>query len=99
MHKFDEMYETLPANGLSLTQSQGQSQSQSQSKPPSVPGDGVVRPHYESYARWLSRQSDEAMRLRRDEAEMIFRRVGITFAVYGDKEAFTNLAQACSHYG
>jgi uncharacterized circularly permuted ATP-grasp superfamily protein len=27
------------------------------------------------------------MRTRRDEAEMIFRRVGITFAVYGDKDA------------
>ena len=45
-----------------------------------------VRPHYAPYARWLASQHDAAMRARRDEAEMIFRRVGITFAVYGDKD-------------
>jgi uncharacterized circularly permuted ATP-grasp superfamily protein len=46
----------------------------------------AVRAHYRDYARWLGRQSGELMRARRDQAEMIFRRVGITFAVYGDKE-------------
>ncbi len=45
-----------------------------------------VRPHYKSYLDWLSRQDPQAMRGRREEAEMIFRRVGITFAVYGDKD-------------
>ena len=45
-----------------------------------------VRDHYEVYSRWLQRQSAETMRGRRDEAEMIFRRVGITFAVYGAKD-------------
>lgn len=45
-----------------------------------------VRPHYAPYAQWLASQNDAAMRARRDEAEMIFRRVGITFAVYGDKD-------------
>ena len=45
-----------------------------------------VRAHYRSYDRWLQRQDDALMRARRDEAEMIFRRVGITFAVYGDKD-------------
>jgi len=40
-----------------------------------------VRAHYRSYQRWLARQSDETMQARRAEAEMIFRRVGITFAV------------------
>jgi uncharacterized circularly permuted ATP-grasp superfamily protein len=38
------------------------------------------------YAEWLKRQPAEAMRSRRAEAEMIFRRVGITFAVYGAKD-------------
>jgi uncharacterized circularly permuted ATP-grasp superfamily protein len=47
---------------------------------------GVVRPQYEVYAEWLKRQPAEAMRSRRAEAEMIFRRVGITFAVYGAKD-------------
>jgi uncharacterized circularly permuted ATP-grasp superfamily protein len=46
---------------------------------------GSVRMHYEPYARWLAEQPDDAMRKRREEAEMIFRRVGITFAVYGAK--------------
>ena len=45
-----------------------------------------VRAHYRSYAHWLSQQAEESMRMRRDEAEMIFRRVGITFAVYGAKD-------------
>ncbi|MDO8250626.1 MAG: circularly permuted type 2 ATP-grasp protein, partial [Rhodoferax sp.] len=45
-----------------------------------------VRAHYQSYQRWLARQSDSAMEARRAESEMIFRRVGITFAVYGDKD-------------
>ena len=43
---------------------------------------GSVRPHYEAYQRWLTKQPADAMQARRAEAEMIFRRVGITFAVY-----------------
>ena len=45
-----------------------------------------VRDHYRTYERWLQAQPQELMRDRRDEAEMIFRRVGITFAVYGAKD-------------
>jgi uncharacterized circularly permuted ATP-grasp superfamily protein len=45
-----------------------------------------VRPHYEAYQRWLSKQPADAMQARRAEAEMIFRRVGITFAVYGEQD-------------
>ena len=45
-----------------------------------------VREHYRGYDRWLARQPGELMASRREEAEMIFRRVGITFAVYGDKD-------------
>ena len=45
-----------------------------------------VRAHYQAYAEWLAGQSDISMLARREEAEMIFRRVGITFAVYGDKD-------------
>jgi uncharacterized circularly permuted ATP-grasp superfamily protein len=46
----------------------------------------AVREHYRTYDRWLGSQSDATMRARRDEAELIFRRVGITFAVYGAKD-------------
>ena len=47
---------------------------------------GEVRDHYKGYARWLVEQPPEVMADRREEAEVIFRRVGITFAVYGDKD-------------
>jgi uncharacterized circularly permuted ATP-grasp superfamily protein len=45
-----------------------------------------VREQYRVYDEWLKRQPTESMQSRRSEAEMIFRRVGITFAVYGDKD-------------
>ncbi|GAA4429267.1 circularly permuted type 2 ATP-grasp protein [Acidovorax lacteus] len=52
-----------------------------------LPFDGSdVREHYQRYGHWLSRQPEAAMQARRAEAEMIFRRVGITFAVYGAKD-------------
>jgi uncharacterized circularly permuted ATP-grasp superfamily protein len=46
----------------------------------------TVREHYRTYDRWLSQQPRDMMKSRREEAEVIFRRVGITFAVYGDKD-------------
>jgi uncharacterized circularly permuted ATP-grasp superfamily protein len=46
----------------------------------------TVRDHYKTYDRWLASQPRDLMRSRREEAEMIFRRVGITFAVYGAKD-------------
>jgi uncharacterized circularly permuted ATP-grasp superfamily protein len=45
-----------------------------------------VREHYLGYARWLADQPRDVMLSRREEAEVIFRRVGITFAVYGAKD-------------
>ena len=48
--------------------------------------DAAARAHYQGYAQWLSQQPADVMRLRREEAEIIFRRVGITFAVYGAKD-------------
>jgi uncharacterized circularly permuted ATP-grasp superfamily protein len=46
--------------------------------------EGSVRGHYRAFKGWLDTQSDEALAAKRAEAEVIFRRVGITFAVYGD---------------
>ena len=45
-----------------------------------------VREHYRGYDRWLAQQANDVMLSRREEAEVIFRRVGITFAVYGAKD-------------
>ncbi len=46
----------------------------------------TVREHYRGYQQWLAQQPGDVIRARREEAEMIFRRVGITFAVYGAKD-------------
>ncbi|MCE2657816.1 MAG: circularly permuted type 2 ATP-grasp protein [Rubrivivax sp.] len=47
---------------------------------------GAVREPYAQYERWLQAQPADVMHARRNEAEVIFRRVGITFAVYGAKD-------------
>ncbi len=47
-------------------------------------GKPVPRRHYREFAQWLARQSSESMAHKRAEADLIFRRVGITFAVYGN---------------
>ena len=46
--------------------------------------DGAVRPNYRGYESWLNGQSPETMANKRAEADLVFRRVGITFAVYGE---------------
>ena len=44
----------------------------------------IIRPHYREFADWLDTQRPEVVAQKRAEAELIFQRVGITFAVYGD---------------
>ena len=56
------------------------------SRLPATGDAGEVRAHYQTYAHWLQAQDPQLMAARRAEAEVIFRRVGITFAVYGDKD-------------
>ncbi|WP_340110020.1 circularly permuted type 2 ATP-grasp protein [Pikeienuella sp. HZG-20] len=46
--------------------------------------DGVVRSPYEGVSRWLEETGAAALMLKTEEAEAIFRRIGITFAVYGE---------------
>jgi uncharacterized circularly permuted ATP-grasp superfamily protein len=43
------------------------------------------RPHYRDYADWLAAISADQMAAKRAEADLIFRRIGITFAVYGEQ--------------
>ncbi|WP_459761409.1 circularly permuted type 2 ATP-grasp protein, partial [Lacticaseibacillus paracasei] len=40
---------------------------------------------YQTYRRWLSETPDERIARKRAEADIAFRRVGITFAVYGEE--------------
>jgi uncharacterized circularly permuted ATP-grasp superfamily protein len=44
----------------------------------------TVRRHYREFETWLAEQPAETIAHKRAEADLIFRRVGITFAVYGN---------------
>lgn len=47
---------------------------------------GSVRPSYAGVAKWLAEVNPEQLERRRLEAELFYRRGGITFAVYGDAQ-------------
>lgn len=47
--------------------------------------DSGVREHYRAFSDWLQAQSAVSLADKRAEADLIFRRVGITFAVYGSE--------------
>jgi uncharacterized circularly permuted ATP-grasp superfamily protein len=49
--------------------------------------DGGVRPAYGELSRWLEEVPADVLDYRRREAELLFRRIGITFAVYGEADA------------
>ena len=46
--------------------------------------DGRVRPAYAELDTWLSGVQPDVLSYRRREAELLFQRIGITFAVYGE---------------
>jgi uncharacterized circularly permuted ATP-grasp superfamily protein len=46
---------------------------------------GGLRPHYEGFAAWLAAISPERLASKQAEADSAFHRLGITFAVYGEK--------------
>ena len=48
--------------------------------------DGSIRPVYGKIARWLASTPAGVLAARRSQAELLFRRIGITFAVYGEGE-------------
>ncbi|NBT35202.1 MAG: circularly permuted type 2 ATP-grasp protein [Betaproteobacteria bacterium] len=45
----------------------------------------LPRPHVERFWNWLMSQSPESLSQARQDADLLFRRVGITFNVYGDE--------------
>lgn len=49
--------------------------------------DGSARAAYATLLGWLERQSQSGIRQKQQEADAIFRRLGITFAVYGAAES------------
>jgi uncharacterized circularly permuted ATP-grasp superfamily protein len=49
--------------------------------------DNMVRAPYSELAAWLDQIPPSVLDQRRREAELVFRRIGITFAVYGETDA------------
>jgi len=54
-------------------------------------GADQIRPLYRQIARWLDETPPDVLASRRAQAEYMFRRIGITFGVYGDKDAAERL--------
>lgn len=52
---------------------------------------GGVREHYDAYNAWLAQTDSERIKRKRAEADALFHRVGITFAVYGEAEGTERL--------
>ena len=48
------------------------------------PDGGTVRSPYQRVSQWIEQTGLDMLRQRSAEAEAIFRRIGITFAVYGE---------------
>ena len=48
---------------------------------------GGTRDAYLRLKEWLDTSPADLMSLRRSQAELFFRRIGITFAVYGDEQS------------
>src|SRR5438270_9115699 len=53
--------------------------------------DGLTRAAYQELAGWLGKIPRDVLQQRRREAELLFRRIGITFAVYGEAESTERL--------
>ena len=58
---------------------------------------GAIRPHYQSFANWLHAQTPQALAKKHAEADLLFHKVGITFAVYGDEAGAERLIPFDAH--
>jgi uncharacterized circularly permuted ATP-grasp superfamily protein len=47
-------------------------------------GPGHCYPHYRQICRWLEETPSDLLEMKRREAELLFRRIGITFSVYAE---------------
>src|SRR4051812_2511270 len=54
-------------------------------------GDRSVRPHYAAFAEWLAETPAARIAQNRHAADLLFHRVGITFAVYGESSGTERL--------
>ena len=52
---------------------------------------GVPRPHYQAFDTWLKGVSSDMVHMKQIEADLIFRRTGITFSLNGDEDGTERL--------
>ncbi len=52
---------------------------------------GQIRPSYEKYMAWLSTKKENELKQKNIEADLLFQRLGITFAVSGDQDGSERL--------
>jgi len=45
-----------------------------------------LKPHYQTFAAWLNEQPSTHLKQKKDEADKMFKQVGITFTVYNDDQ-------------
>ncbi|MFU2315774.1 circularly permuted type 2 ATP-grasp protein [Rahnella sp. PCH160] len=53
--------------------------------------DGTHRSHYQAYWQWLQQADQQAVQRKKEEAALLFHRVGITFNVYGEDDGAERL--------
>ncbi|MEZ6929413.1 circularly permuted type 2 ATP-grasp protein [Aeromonas sp. S16(2024)] len=53
--------------------------------------DNQFRDHYHAYLAWLHQTNEKSIERKREEADLLFHRVGITFNVYGDGDGAERL--------
>lgn len=56
-----------------------------------ISGDKQIAEAYKLYDDWLRRQPAETLEQRNKQADVLFRRMGITFAVYGEQAGVERL--------
>ncbi|MGE6295487.1 circularly permuted type 2 ATP-grasp protein [Aeromonas media] len=53
--------------------------------------DNQFRDHYHAYLSWLQQTDEKSIERKREEADLLFHRVGITFNIYGDGDGAERL--------
>ena len=84
-------FSKLPAGGSTDVNVQGFEVSARKAFDEMLGADGTVRPCYRALAEWLDGQSKSNLKRKQQEAESLFRRLGITFSVYGSENALERL--------
>ena len=60
-----------------------------------LPEASEPRRPYSAYDRWLKEQDPARLTQKMEDAERVFRKTGITFAVYGEQEASEHGGDSC----